>query len=143
MVPLFQHIISYLTSYLSLNLDETVVSLSAKSTKLPLLSKAGSFSWHASDAFEQYHYIKSYCITTSISLALSICVLIWCFSTNLCSKTDILIQGRFKRASSIHFQALMMEKLTYMYYNKRITICYNSNVQSISWPRRKWIKQHH
>ena len=39
----------------------------------------------------------------------------------------MLFQRRFGRVSSVHFQALRKKKLSYKYYNKRITTCDNGN----------------
>ena len=47
---------------------------------------------------------------------------------HLCEKS--MFQWRFERVSSVHFQALMMKKLSYKYCNKRTTTRDNHNVQS-------------
>ena len=39
----------------------------------------------------------------------------------------MLFQRRFGRVSSVHFQALRKKKLSYKYYNKRITTRDNGN----------------
>ena len=49
-------------------------------------------------------------------------------ATNLTN--HILYQRRFGRASSVHFQPLMVKKSRYKHYNKRITTRDNGNVQS-------------
>ena len=41
----------------------------------------------------------------------------------------ILFQQHFRHASSVHFQALMVKKLRYMYYNEQITYCDNAHDQ--------------
>ena len=46
----------------------------------------------------------------------------------MCEKS--MFQWRFERVSSVHFQALMMKKLSYEYCNKGITTRDNRNVQS-------------
>ena len=45
------------------------------------------------------------------------------------SINPFLFQRRFERVSSVHFQVLMVKKLRYKYYNERITIPDNGNVQ--------------
>ena len=50
--------------------------------------------------------------------------------SQLILKIRILFQQRFEWVSLVYFQALMIEELTYKYYNKRITTCDNGNVQS-------------
>ena len=42
---------------------------------------------------------------------------------------NILFQQYFESVSSVHFQALMMKKLRYKYYNKHITTCDSDNTQ--------------
>ena len=42
----------------------------------------------------------------------------------------ILFQQHFESVSSVHFEALMMKKLRYKYYNKHIATCDNDNAQS-------------
>ena len=42
----------------------------------------------------------------------------------------ILFLWHFARVSLVHFQAWMMKKLSYKYYNKRILTRGNGNIQS-------------
>ena len=43
-----------------------------------------------------------------------------------------LYSATFQHVSSVHFQALMVKKLRYIYYNEQITYCDNAHDQKES-----------
>ena len=51
-------------------------------------------------------------------------------SSKLIWQIHLLFKRYFQRVSSVHFQTILMKKLRYKYYNKRITTRDNGNVQS-------------
>ena len=52
------------------------------------------------------------------------------YTGQLIRQIHILFQRRFRRVSSVHFQALIMQKLSSKYFIKRITTHDNGNAQS-------------
>ena len=58
-------------------------------------------------------------------------------NSQLIWQTHIIFQRSFGCVTSVQFQASMMKKLRYKYYNKRITTRDNGNVQSYDWGESK------